>query len=415
MTTVGEFVQKQKQMYKRAATGQNTGGTPFLNKTTPYLKAMGLPTNMDEVHTLINNHPSLQRGFEWGLNQADIYSGGAAGRQFGAFVDHGRDSIYRGAIPTGENKYRYLANQIFGGEPEQTNPYLNYFGSKNPGDYTDMNFMFDLKEIMKSNPRVAAMVMRNVMAGNKTFPDMLLQQARNTQKLDPEDARRTAKGARYLYDQLNTLGHTFAGPDLQGNIFRKQYIDSWNRQKQKWNRGGYGWLNGFGSKYLFDRWQDGARRANFDSMANEYNKNIYQPNVGDKRLEQNFYGAFANPGIRQAARYAAPWAVYGIPAATAGSAMGNNDLWGLVGAGMIGGAGYGYASGNGYLPQFQGLDNLTSMTNTPWVYLLNKALPEGLPLNEAFIDNQNQAQNTNQNANAATQSTNQQQNINAQF
>ena len=404
MTTVGEFVQRQKQLYKRA-TANNSGKTSFSNNITPALQFMGLPTNMDEVHTLINNNPSLQRGLEWGLDKANVYSNGAAGKQFGAFVDHGRDPIYRGTVPAGENKYRYLANQIFGGTPDQYNPYLNYFEGKNHTNYTDMNFMFDLKEIMNSNPQVAAMVMHNVMAGNKTLPDMLLQQARNTQKLDPEDARRTAKGARYLYDQLNTLGHTFAGPDLQGNIFRKQYLNSWDKQKQKWNKGSYGWLNGFGSKYLFDRWKEGSQNANFPSMAQEYNKNVYQPNVGDKRLEQNFYGAFANPGFRQATRYAAPWIAYGIPIATAGSAMGNNDLWGLVGAGMLGGAGYGYASGNGYIPQYQVLDNLTSMANTPWVSLLNKALPEGLPFQEAFLENTNQTQAIPQNTGYTQQQT----------
>lgn len=265
-------------------------------------------------------------------------------------------NYYGGAIPEGQNRYQYLAQKMLGGDAEN-NPYLKYFGEQ--GDsYSDQQFMYDLSEIMKSNPKVADVMMKNMMAGDMTYADMLVGMGKHYEQVDPKQAQTFYDSARKLYDQKGKLGKSFFGPSMAGGFLYSGHtggVDSAMKAQEQ-----SAW-----KKPIVQLYKDQAQQANFGQYAKAYNQNIYQPEVADKYYEQNFYGALNSPMAQGAMRYAAPWLTYGVPVAGLMSLMGNHKGWLPVLGGGLASMAYGGAVGGGYLPQNQTIDNFVSWINTP--------------------------------------------------
>ena len=396
MTTVGEFLNNTRHLIKRAEEyGQNNA--PVKNN------------NGNGVQGFLDRNPWLHPMVNTVMKaQVDTPFGKWDGPQVAYNIAHSTQptEIYTGSVPSGDNRYVYLADRLFGTGNRDKNPYLEYFKNR-PANYNDSDFMYDLHRIMKSNPNVSSVIMRNVMAGDPLFADLMTNEARLASETDPEGARAAARGAQYLYKQLGTLGKTLVGPEVQGRIAGEAYTNEFDRQKRLYSEGRYGTTNQVFAPHLFNKWEQNADNAHFEQYADDYNQNIFNPEIADKRLEHNFYGKLQDPGVRNAVRYATPWLTYGVPLAAGASMLGNNDLWGPVGLGLAGSSAYGYASGNGYVPQIGFLDNFVSMANKPIANLGNSII-SGFPLTEALVDtvtppNQNTPENTPQNNKQSTQ------------
>ena len=266
--------------------------------------------------------------------------------------------------------YAQAAQRLFGGDDSTTNPYLEHFKNKaRDKNYSDAHFLYDLNQIMQSNPNVAAMVMRNAMNGDSTMADMLSRLADNMKASNPAQAKKLYDSAAYLYNQSGTLGKTMFGPGMQGSVLRSSL-----------NSGLNSYFNGMkgdnttqsGLNYL----QKGIDQEKLKGYADAYNKNIYNPLVKDKYYEQNFYGVLNNPMAQGAMRYAMPWMSYGLPAAGLMSAMGNHSLWMPVIGGGLASAAYGGATGGGYMPNIansrigQAFDNITAFANKGPAYVM---------------------------------------------
>ena len=371
MTTVGEFLNKTKGLIKQSQPANQTESTN------------------NDLNEFVDQNPGTVNLLNKGVGLINYIVPGYGDKLMGDVAHSTQPQIiYTGkdAPASGPERYKYLANKIYGdADHPENNPYLNYFDTIGD-DYTDSDFLNHLQSVMKSNPSIGAMVMRNAMNGDSTFADLLTNQARLAVKTDPEGARNCAKGAQYLYQQRGTLGKTLAGPEVQGNIMSKQFTDEFDRQRKLHQSGRYGVVNQWGSPYLFNRWDKDTEAANYAQYTEDYNNKIFNPLVADKRLEHNFWGKLQDPAIRNAVRYALPWAGYGLPLAAGASVFGNNNLWVPVGLGMLGSGAYGYGVGNGYFPQNETLDNAVGTANKPLAWAGGKVLPSGFPMQQAFVD-----------------------------
>lgn len=388
MTTVGEFLSRTKPLIKQAE-----------GDIDPKKAVRTLDDNPDITDAALDVASKEYRGPLTGI----MYWNGP--QQLYEFAHNAQPKrLYLGnEAPQDRSRYVYLANRLFGSEGID-NPYIEYF-SNVPEDYHDQDFMYDVHEILKNNPKVGPVIMSKIMGGDPLFADLIANEARNGSKMDPEGARKAMRGAQYLYKQLNTLGNSFLGPEIQGNALAKQFANNFDDKLRQFQSGKFGRTMQRVSPYLVRHWEENARAANFGQYTDAYNQKIFQPVIADNRLKHNFYGKLQDPGVRNAVRYAAPWLSYGVPLAATASAFGNNDLWGPVGMGLVASGAYGYTSGKGYVPQIGLLDNLTTLANKPLVWAGNKLMQgyEGLPLKEVFLDPVKAPNNTNQSQPTYTQ------------
>ena len=265
-------------------------------------------------------------------------------------------NYYTGAIPEGQNRFVYLAQKMMGGDAK-SNPYLEYFANQGKS-YSDQQFMYDLSEIMKSNPKVADVMMKNIMAGDTTYADMIYGMGKSMEESDPKAAQQYYQNAKKLYEQNGQLGKSFFGPSMAGGFLYSGHTGGVDANIKAQEAKGY-------AAPVVQLYKDQAQRANFGRYADTYNSNIYKPEVADKYYEQNFYGTLNSPMAQGAMRYAAPWLTYGVPVAGLMSLMGNHSAWLPVLGGGLASAAYGGAVGGGYLPQNQTIDNFVSWMNTP--------------------------------------------------
>lgn len=378
MTTIAEFLAQTKSDYyiqKRAqgiyAPQANPRTSPYTNPTfgsspavsassTPVKKSVPMPSletgTADDWSNWALQFPIVQQGVTLAFNTFPNLEGQ---------VHQAIGSNYNiKGIGTGADRYFTMAKRLLGGD-EKTNPYLNYFREKGQaGGYSDRQFMYDLSEIMKSNPQTADVIMRNTLAGDTTYADILYGMGTALKESDPKQASEYFNNAQRLYKMRGQLGKTFFGPAMMGSFLASGHtkgVDASLKAMEGNNA----------AQFVLGRFKDSARRANFDQLADTYNQNIYKPLVQDQYYAQNFYGALNNPAAQNALKYGAPWLAYGVPIAGAMSMIGNNMGWPLVlGGGLLSSA-YGGATGAGYLQNFansptgQTIDNTVSWFNNP--------------------------------------------------
>lgn len=335
MTTIAEFLEKTKPSYrlqKQALrwpdfNSMATKAQDWWNKTTDDFVNSAAPIVANQASK--NDNSIATQGSQYLINNA---------------VKNKVPNFIPASNQPG-NKYVNLAQKLFGGDNNQKNPYLDYFQNKTDNNYSDAQFLYDLNQIIQSNPKVGSMIMRNAMNGDTTMAGILKGLADQMSKTDPAQAKKLYDASSYMYNQSGTLGKTLFGPGIQGSFFSSAF-----------NSGMNSYLNGTANsgnaatKSGLNYFKTQAEKAKFNEQAAAYNQNIYNPLVKDKYYEHNFYGALNNPMAQGALRYAMPWMAYGVPAAGAMSALGNNGLWLPVIGGGLASAAYGGAAGGGYIP-----------------------------------------------------------------
>lgn len=325
---------------------------PYLDKGLDYVMD---PTNQEELFKTLT--PELyDEVLSNGLNNLDMLP----------------DDL---AVGSGMSEQAYLERNLFGDDPAFKGSLSQYYDPKNP--YKSNQVVFGLlNEFQKEDSplRLAAINHYRNLPENQRGTSMLSRWLGTMQNFandfgQANTREQLGEARKNLSANLGTYGKTFFGNEYFDNEFGNQVGARWDAAQKALSNSNVGrqWLHNW-KGFTPDEKMVAAQNAYADGIRN-------------RRLEDSYYGIFADPGAQKAMQYAAPFMTYGAPLAAIGSAMGTNALWPLMAIGGIGAAGLRYGAETGALgidpKTLESWDEQVGAFNSP-MNVLHEMLPKGM-------------------------------------